>query len=156
MTLGRLLEFQVNRALSVEYNKEEKNPVKGSLGGAPITREQAENVCRNLGWTNYAVSPFEAIDKVNRLIKMLKPYINDEYVWDNTVVTFMNRRDTEYGKTFDRITFTCPGYFDYTLICGMKNAGGKIVLYRNGCANPIDKLKSMKQFALILNARGSR
>lgn len=157
VTLGQLLEYQVNGALSVEYNKDIPNPQVGTLGGVQITKEQAFNFCVNkLGWTTFVVNPFEAIHKVSKYVKMIKPYLEDDYVWDNTVVTFMNKRDTEYGKTFDRITFTCAGCFDYTLICGMKNAGGKIVLYQNGFANPLDKLKSFKQFALILNNRGRR
>lgn len=145
-----LLSALANKALDITF---ENGKITADLGGVEITEEQAHFLCKEqLGWGTYVLSPFEIIDKTEKFTKALKRELKDDYIIENTVVTFMNKKDTEYGRTFDRITFDCKHKFKYTVIYNMKSAGGAYVLYNTGNAIPVKKFKNMKQLLVYLQA----
>lgn len=143
VTIKDLLAALHNKALDITY---EKGASVADLGGVKISTEQAAFLCKEqFGWVSFVLSPFEIIDKTDKFAKALKRELKDEYIIENTEITFMNKHDSEYGRTFDRITFDCKGRFKYTVIYNMKSAGGAYVLYRTGNAIPVQKFRNMKQ-----------
>lgn len=143
VTVKDLLIALHNKALDITF---EKDANVADLGGVKISKEQAEFLCKEqFGWTSFVLSPFEIIEKTDKFAKALKREIKDEYIIENTEITFMNKHDSEYGRTFDRITLACKGRFKYTVIYNMKSAGGAYVLYETGKALPLQKFRNMKQ-----------
>ena len=143
VTVKDLLTALHNKALDIEFEKGDNTAL---LGGVRISKEQADSLCKNqFGWIEYVLSPFEIIDKTEKFAKALKRELKDEYVIENTEITFMNRPDSEYGRTFDRITLVCKSRFKFTVIYNMKSAGGAYVLYETGRALPLQKFRNMKQ-----------
>lgn len=149
-TVKDLLTALANKALDITF---EKGKDTAELGGVTITSEQADFLCKNqFGWIQFALSPFEIIDKTEKFAKALKRELHDEYILENTEVTFINKKDTEHGRTFDRITLKCKHKFAYTIIYNMKSAGGAYVLYNTGNAIPVKKFKNMKQLMTYIQA----
>lgn len=141
MTFKDLLTALNNKALDIKINSD-----VAELGGVVITKEQADYLCKNqFGWLEYKLSPFEIIEKTEKFARALKRELKDEYIINHTRVTFQNKPDSEYGRTFDRIVLDCENKFSYTVIYNMKSAGGSYVLYRTGGATPVTKFRNMKQ-----------
>lgn len=143
VTVKELLTALQNKALDIEFEKGDSTAI---LGGVRISKEQAAYLCKNqFGWTEFVLSPFEIIDKTEKFARALKRELKDEEVINNTEITFMNKHDSEYGRTFDRITLACGRRFKFTVIYNMKSAGGAYVLYETGRALPLQKFRNMKQ-----------
>lgn len=151
VSLSFLLEAYNNGALKIEYDP---GASKGVLGGvAEINIEQAHDFVKDkLGWTQYVLSPFEIIDKTSKFVKSIKTNLKDEYILNNAQVTFLNKKDTDYGRTFDRIEIKCCGRFHYTILYNMKSAGASYVLYEKGNAIPKKKFRNLKQVMLYLQS----
>ena len=149
VSLKFLLEAYNNGALKVEY---EAGASKAIMGGvAELSLEQAHDFVKDkLGWTQYVLSPFEIIDKTQKFIRAIKNNMKDEYILNNTQITFLNKKDTDYGRTFDRIEMLCQGRFHYTVLYNMKSAGASYVLYETGNAIPKKKFRNLKQVILYL------
>lgn len=151
VALSFLLEAYNNGALKVEFEKGASVAIMG--GVAEIGLEQAHDFVQNkLGWTQYVLSPFEIIDKTHKFVKSIKTNVKDEYILNNTQLTFFNKRDTEYGRTFDRIELQCFNRFHYVIIYNMKSAGASYVLYEKGRAIPKKKFRNLKQLLLYLQS----
>ena len=143
VALKQLLTAYENGALSIKY---EPGSNVAELGGVKITIEQAQRLClQNFGWIEFRLSPFEIIEKTAKFVRAMKTNLKNEDIWEYATVQFQNKRDTEYGRTFDRIVISYGKYFSYTIIYNMKSAGGSYVLYRTGDATPIKKLRNLKQ-----------
>jgi hypothetical protein len=143
MTLGQLMELHMNGALNA---KVEEGKDVGSLGGVPLTFEQAQQICSTIGWTEYVLSPFDVIKKTNNLMASIKksPLMS---AWSagymkNIQVEMQNKRGRSYGKTFDRFVFYTPEA-QFTLIHGMENAGGQYVVYERPSAIPFAKCRTI-------------
>lgn len=139
--LKKLLEAHKQGALNLKY---EKGDTVASVGDTTITLDDAEKLCRVFGWTEHRVSAFEALDKTEKFVKSIKSNMKDERLLEYTKIEFQNKRDTEYGRTFDRIVFDGPGTKRFTIIHGMKSAGGSYVVYELGKALVLTKCRTLK------------
>lgn len=145
MTIGELLELYVNGALNIKY-EDEKSKV-ATLGGVSITLEQADLICKQLGWTEYyrGLSPFEIIDKTAKFIRAFKnngKYNIQEY--KNIQVDFINKASSVYGKTFDRIHIQCRN-FNMSILYNMPGNTSAYVIYDSFTSVPIKKCRNMRQ-----------
>ena len=149
-TLKELLMAYDNGALSIKY---EKGHPFAELGGIKITEQQAAQLCtNNFGWIEYRLHPFEIIEKTQKFMRSVKSNLKDPNFWEYGTVQFQNKRDTDYGRTFDRIVIAC-GNLSYTILYNMKSAGGTYVLYRTGDATPVKKLRNLKQVVQFIESR---
>ena len=151
VSLKFLLEAYNNNALKIDY---EAGASRAIIGGvADIDLIQADVFVRDkLGWTEYRLSPFEIIDKTQKFVRAIKTHIKDEYILNNTSISFKNKPDSEYGRTFDRIELLCPRYFHFSIIYNMKSAGASYVLYETGNAIPKKKFRNLKQVMQYLDS----
>ena len=153
MTLGQLLDLQANGALKIKHEDGEPTAILG--GAAVITIEQAEQLCRQFGWTDLHLNAFEIIAKTNSMMNSIKKSaIGVNWGPDVTNfinVEFQNKRAATYGKTFDRIVFYIRES-KYTIIHGMENTGAAYVVYKNGSAIPSAKCRTLNKVAEYLVA----
>lgn len=150
MTLGKLIEAQKNGVFNIKF---EPGSATATLGGVQvISNEQAMNLIANVGWSEYALDPFEIIDKTNKFARGLKAHLKDDYLLNNTEVRFQNKRANTYGRTFDRIVLECPRRFNISIIYNMENSGGKYVIYEVGRALPLQKCRNLKGVAEYINS----
>jgi len=121
-----------NGALSIDIADDGNS---GSIGGMAITEENARKLCEIIGWKEYCLSPFKIIEKTKKFMSALNRagmFKNiDEKVLGKTNITFQNKPDVDYGKTFDRIVIQFPKK-GFTVVYGMKNAGSTYVIYETG------------------------
>lgn len=148
MTLGKLLELHVNGVLKIKHDEGEDTAVVG--GATRVNIEQAKRLCKEFGWTEIYLSPFEIITKTNSMMKSIRrsPIWTS---WDpgfiNTInVEFQNRRANTYGKTFDRFVFYA-GDTKFVVIHGMEHIGAAYVVYVNGSSTPSCKCRSFSKVA---------
>lgn len=153
MTLGQLLELQANGALKIKHEDGESTAIMG--GAALINIEQAEQLCRQFGWTEHHLNAFEIIAKTNSMMNSIrKSAIGVNWgpeVTNFINVEFQNRRATSYGKTFDRIVLYIRGD-KFTIIHGMENTGAAYAVYKNGSAIPCVKCRTLNKVAEYLVA----
>ena len=149
MNLNQLYETQRSGALNIKYD--ENNMSIGYIADTSITKEQAEKMCRSLGWTEIALHPFKLIEKTNKVVRTLNNNIDIPFRYAN--VTFRNIQSVEYGKTFDIIIldFTYKG--TYTIVYNQPHAGAKCLLYGPGSSAPIGKYKTVKRSCEEINKR---
>lgn len=151
MTLGQLLDLQVNGALKIKHVDGEDTAVLG--GSAIITLEQAEKLCYKFGWTEFYLNAFEIIAKTNSMLNSFKKSAMgtnwEPEFWNYINVEFQNKRAITYGKTFDRIVLYIKGT-KYTIIHGMENTGAAYVVYVNGSAIASAKCRTLNKVAEYL------
>lgn len=153
MTLGQLLDLHVNGALKIKHETGEQTATLG--GTTKITLQQAEQLCRQFGWTELSLNAFEIIAKTNSMIGSLKKSAiganwTPEF-WNYIKVEFQNKKAATYGKTFDRIVLYIGGN-KYTIIHGMEHTGAAYVVYINGSAIPSAKCRTLNKVAEYLVA----
>ena len=149
VSIQQLMVAYENKALSIDYKN--GNGTTALLGGVQINLEQAHRLCQaNFGWSEYVLSPFEIIDKTHKFMRALKSHLTNEMIWERGTIEFINKKDVDYGRTFDRICIQTE-YFSTTIIYNMKSAGCSYVVYRNGQANPVAKCRTLKQVIENIN-----
>ena len=62
-----------------------------------------------------------------------------------------NRKDRDYGKTFDRLLFS-DGRNSFTVICNMHGSGARYLVFQTGNATPIHKCSNRKELASVLRS----
>lgn len=153
MTLGQLLDLHVNGALKIKHEDEEPTAVLGGI--TRITLQQAEQLCRQFGWTEFYLNAFDIIAKTNSMMSSLKKSAMgtnwEPEFWNYIEVEFQNKRAATYGKTFDRIVLCIHGN-KYTIIHGMEHTGAAYVVYVNGSAIPSAKCRTLNKVAEYLVA----
>ena len=153
MTLGQLLDLHVNGALKIKHEDGEPTAVLG--GVTRITLQQAEQLCRQFGWTEFYLNAFDIIAKTNSMMSSLKKSAMgtnwEPEFWNYIEVEFQNKRAATYGKTFDRIVMCIHGN-KYTIIHGMEHTGAAYVVYVNGSAIPSAKCRTLNKVAEYLVA----
>lgn len=153
MTLGQLLDLHVNGALKIKHEDGEPTAVLG--GVTRITLQQAEQLCRQFGWTEFYLNAFDIIAKTNSMMSSLKKSAMgtnwEPEFWNYIEVEFQNKRAATYGKTFDRIVLCIHGN-KYTIIHGMEHTGAAYVVYVNGSAIPSAKCRTLNKVAEYLVA----
>ena len=153
MTLGQLLDLHVNGALKIKHEDGEPTAVLG--GVTRITLQQAEQLCRQFGWTEFYLNAFDIIAKTNSMMSSLKKSAMgtnwEPEFWNYIEVEFQNKRAATYGKTFDRIVLCIRGN-KYTIIHGMEHTGAAYVVYVNGSAIPSAKCRTLNKVAEYLVA----
>lgn len=146
MTLGNLMEMHVNRALKISYDE---GATVANLGGMTITLEQADQIVRKLGWTEYVPNAFEMIKKTDNLMNYLKksPLAEgwSDNLWRTTQIVMQNKRGMTYGKTFDRYAMTLGNGKRFTIIHGMEHAGAPYTVYEDGNAIPFAKCRTLNK-----------
>lgn len=140
--LKELLTAYTNGILGIKY---EKGASTCRIGNMIIDETQAEIMCTKLGWSKHKVNAFEALQKTESFMRCLKSNLKDDLMWERSKVEFQNKADTDYGKTFDRIVIKGLKRKEFTIIHGMKNAGGAYVVYEYGQAIAIFKGRTLKQ-----------
>lgn len=151
MTLKELFDLQGNGALKISHEDGKDFAVMG--GSTQISLEQAEQLCRKLGWAEHYLDSFEILSKTNSMINTLRKsalgvQLSAE-VLANTTVEFQNKRAATYGKTFDRIVMNIKGD-QYTIIHGMEHQGAPFVVYVNGSAIASAKCRTLNKVAEYL------
>ena len=141
-SLRKLRALYENKMLDV---KQDENSEKFKVAGELLTEAQLERMLTDIGWMEHAVSTDEAVGITKSYMNAFKKSMTNEDFWNNLELTFQNKKDSEYGRTFDRVVIKYPRKFSYTLIKGMKSAGGAYVLYNTGDATCIKKCRTMKQ-----------
>lgn len=152
MTIGELLELYVNGALNIKY-EDDKSKV-ATLGGVSVTLEQADLLCKQLGWAEYyhGLSPFEIIDKTAKFIKAFKTNGKcsiQEY--KSVQVDFRNKASSIYGRTFDRIHIECRK-FNMSILYNMPGNTSAYVIYDSATSVPIKKCRNMKQVVEFIDS----
>lgn len=144
MELRQLIEIQKSGALKVVTQ-----PNGGfTVGGIPVTDQQAAMMANNLGWIRYAKHPAEIIDKTNKFVRSIVKNSTNEFYINGTHVSFENQRISGTMKYFDRIKLVNP-MFDYTILYGMPGTGGTYAIYDATSNNhlPVYSCRSLKQVA---------
>lgn len=149
MTLGKLLELYVNGALSIKYNK---GDCVATIGSVAITEEQGAVLCKQLGWTDYYLHPFEIIDKTSKFIRAFKSGIIEVDKLNTTTVEFRNTRSNVYGKTFDRIHIEHKE-FSMSILYGMAGNESPYVIYDSPSSIPLKRCRNMKQVVEFINTK---
>lgn len=147
MFLGQLFEMYEAGALNIKYDQNSKVAV---LGNMQITEEQAHIICCNLGWEEYALSPFEIIDKTAKFIRSMRANLTNKTIISKYNVSFKNRRSTVYGKTYDRIHLASENG-GFSIIYNMPGNSAKYVVYDSFTSAPLAKGRNIKQVAEYLN-----
>lgn len=132
MTLAELLDAYRSGAFKIKYEDCSNGAILNN--SVNISDAQANSICLNIGWTEYALHPFEIINKTNKLLSAIdKSLIGcaDINTLNNTVLELNNRRGKTYGKTFDRVVFYIGKKTVITLIHGLENSGGAYTIYVN-------------------------
>lgn len=154
VTLGRLRELYENDLLKIEYDKKDnKNAI---LAGRQLSYEQANNLCKQLGWLEYRLSAFEIIEKTNKFMKSLNSNTKGKEVWhDDITFEFKNLPAVEYNKTIDRIVIHMH-WNSYVIIYGDKRAGATYTVYLNQLSVPFAKCRSIKQVVEAITNKEKR
>ena len=150
MVVKELIKTYDNGALSIKYEKDAED---ATLGGIRITKEQAENLCKNFGWTEIYLSPFEIIDKTQKFVRALKKNVADDLGTGMIDVTFQNKRSNTYGKTYDRIHFESPKDKGVSVLYGMAGNESPYVIYDSQTSVPVRKCRNLKQVIEYINER---
>ena len=110
------------------------------------------------GWSEIAEEPAEIFRRMKSLIRTFREgYTSAEkreadWFLSQVSVRGWNRRDSTYGKSFDRLIFHYEQN-SYTVICNMTGAGAKYVIYATGKATPLEKCHSRMQMEKFLRSR---
>lgn len=110
------------------------------------------------GWSEIAEEPAEIFRRMKSLIRTFREgYASAEgraadWFLSQVSVREQNRRDSTYGKSFDRLVFSYEQN-SYTVICNMTGAGAKYVIYATGKATPLEKCHSRMQMEKFLRSR---
>lgn len=135
----------------------DENSTTANVGGASITKAQADAICKQIGWTDYVLNPFKIIDKTAKFMKGFAKEIDSEIVKKYTDVTFRNVRASDYTKTFDRIHLHCkhPIHgFEVSIIYNMPHNSARYVVYRSSNSYPLFKGRNLKDVAEYINSLG--
>lgn len=106
-----------------------------------------EDLVEKIGWTEIVLSPEEIMRKTMYLVNAMKRGIGSYHLessafWNNVNFEASNRKDSQYGKTFDRMVFS-NAKAAYTVISSMTGSGAKFLVFEHGKAIPLAKLKSV-------------
>lgn len=156
MKLKGLFEMYENGALNISYMDGADRAI---LGGMQITIEQAHAICRNLGWSEYVLSPFTIIEKTAKFCKGIIKHVTDEDILDNTEIDFLNKQ-TGYTidcriKTCDRIHIQNRNYssgFDLAIIYNGVNNPAKYTTFDCRNSLPVNKSQTLKQVGVYINS----
>ena len=150
MQFKNLREMYECGALNVKYNEGDDKAV---LGGMTISKEQADEICKQIGWTDWLCSSFKIIDKTSKFIKGIKNSITNEEVANNIDITFHNRDSSRYyGKQFDRIFIdnkkkgVC-----YCVIYNMPGARAKYEVHDHNTHKMVALCSSLRQVGEFIN-----
>lgn len=149
MKLGELYEVQSAGALKIGSDCSNGNIV---VGGSKLTADQCKQLVKALGWLNWDKPDWEVIDKTDKFIRGIKPYVTDEDILANTEVTFQNRRISDTLKYFDRIKMVGSD-FDITILYRMPGTGGTYAVYddSDNFRKPQFTCRSAKQLGEYIN-----
>lgn len=150
MTLKNIFDLQSNGALKI--HQEDGADVATMAGSTKVTSEQAEKLCKTLGWKEHYISAFDAIAKANNFVNTLRKSELTKLpteVLMNSTIEFQNKRATTYGKTFDRVVIYIK-QDKYTIIHGMENIGASYVVYVNGSSIASAKCRTLGKVAEYL------
>lgn len=150
MNLRNLYELQNSGALRTEYTED------GFilLGGSVVSKEQSHLIASRLGWEHYELDPVKIIDKTNKFVGAISKHILDEYIVNNTVVSFQNKRKVGTMSYFDRIKIVCNKKFDLTIIYNMPGLGGKYAIFSstNNFKQPVKSVRTIKEMCNWINS----
>ena len=121
------------------------------IAGVSVGMSELEELAHNLGWSKFKVKPDVAIEKEEKLVKCMITYLKKSAA-QTISLELENLQSQEYGKTYERLVFS-DGSESYTLLCGMKSAGCKFVLYKTGNATPISRPRTLKAVMEFLNSK---
>ena len=107
-----------------------------------------EDFARQIGWERWVLAPAEIVRTTLLLTMDIRKQIGKEmlkesYLWNHVDFTASNRRDREYGKTFDRMLFL-SSRADYTVISNMTGSGAKYLIFHYNKPTPIKKASNRK------------
>lgn len=154
MLYKELLELLQSGALSVSYTDGAET---GTVGGVTITKAQADQICKGLGWEEYTLSPFKIISKTAKFMKGMDKEIESEIIKNNTEVTFRNVMSPTYMKDFDRIHLHCKHVlkgFEVTVIYNMPKNSARYVVYRTSNSYPLFKGRTLQDAAEYIESLG--
>lgn len=146
--LKQLLNLYVHGALNIKY---EPNKPLAYIGETQLNSDMARTMCMNLGWNDFALNPFEIIDKTKKFMAALKKNMVNQYIWDNAYIYFENKSSSEYGKTFDRIHIACGKAFEISILYKMPGNTSTYVIFNSFTSVPVQKCKSLKQVGEYIN-----
>lgn len=146
--LKQLATMHAHGVLNIKYENDSPLAI---IGDSQVNMQQAAVMCKNLGWDSFVLSPFEIIDKTKKFMAGLRRSMVNQYIWDNSFISFDNKASSEYGKTFDRIHISCAKQFEISILYKMPGNSSTYVIYNSYTSVPIGKYKSMKQVAEYIN-----
>lgn len=154
MLYKELMELAESGALSVSYTEGAET---GAVGGVTITKEQAEQICKSLGWEEYVLSPFKIISKTAKFMKGMSKGVESDIIKEHTDVTFRNVMSSRYMKDFDRIHLHCTHVlkgFEVTIIYNMPKNSARYVVYRTSNSYPLYKGRTLQDVAEYIDTLG--
>lgn len=115
---------------------------------------ETEELLKEFGWIEHVAesgSVFKKTQSITAIIRrqIVRDALNKSVLWNQVNFQGQNRRDREFGKTFDRIVLS-KGLQTITIICNMSGAGARYVVFRNGNAVPVKKIRSMEELGDFL------
>ena len=110
--------------------------------------DAAEELLKKMGWEYHSskIGVKELHKRTISIIKTCREIELEERTEFIGKINFSawNRDDREYGKTFDRIVLS-DGRKSFTVIHNMSGAGARYRIFKTGYAEPIEKIRSMKE-----------
>ena len=150
MKLGTLIEMYNSGALNIEFSEDMK---KANIGEIAISYEQAETMCRKLGWSEWQLHPYVIIDKTRKFLKGIKNHIDGKIMLEQSEISFKNKETRNYGKTCDRIHVCNPKLpYEFSIIYNMPDTPAKYTVYKSSNSIPIAKCRTAKQVGEYLNS----
>ena len=98
-TIRKLITMYDAGVLNIEISEDGSS---ATIGGRPISLQEAEILCRNFGWESWKMNPYVIIDKTRKFVKGIKNHIVNDSALD-TYVDFKNNFTRVNGKFCDRI-----------------------------------------------------
>lgn len=129
-----------------------------TVGGVTVTKEQADEICKSIGWTDYVLSPFKIIDKTAKFMKTFSKEIDSSVTKEYMEIEFRNVAANDMsGRTFDRIHLTCAHPlkgFEVSIIYNMPRNTAKYVVYRTSNSFPLFKASGLAAIGEYINTLG--
>lgn len=137
-------------ALNITYDE---GDTTATLGGMKISVEQANAICKKLGWTDWLWSSFKIIDKTAKFVKGIRNSITNESVLNDTDVTFHNRDSSRYfGKKFDRIFLNNEKKgTSYCIVYNMPGSKATYEVYDHNKTQLVAECSTLKQVGEFIN-----
>lgn len=100
--------------------------------GSDATREFLQEI----GWIEIASEPRKLKTFTNSFLMAIKQNVpkekgEEDQLFSQISFQAQDRRDREYGKTFQRIVLN-KGREEYTVICNLSGTGSKYLVYESG------------------------